>query len=428
MTETPVFRVEVHQNRYLPAGGTVVEAVVTVTASGSGGRITTAAPSAAQVIMIDCSGSMDDPPSKMAEAKKATLTAIDALPDGVAFAVIAGRSDAAMVYPSTTTLAPASRRTRSQAGRAVSRLIADGGTAVSTWLDLANMLFKGCSAEIKHAIMLTDGRNEHEPPEELTAVLQACEGRFVCDARGVGDDWSGTELRAVASALLGTADGLARPSDLVADFRTMTEAAMSKVLAEVSLRVWTTTGSTVRSVSEVYPQVEDLTDRRTEVSGRIGDYPTGAWGAENREYLISIGLLPGAVGEERLAARVSFISQDQTLVESRVTATWTADYALSAEIHPQVAHYSGQAELAVAIQGGLAARDRGDVNTATAWLGRALQLAVQTGRKDTADMLHRIVEVVEPRSGEVRLRTDATGVDAELANVRSVKTIRRGNG
>ena len=49
--------------------------------------------------MIDCSGSMANPPTKMAAAKTATATAIDTLRDGVEFAVIAGRADATMVYP-----------------------------------------------------------------------------------------------------------------------------------------------------------------------------------------------------------------------------------------------------------------------------------------------------------------------------------------
>jgi hypothetical protein len=58
-------------------------------------------------------------------------------------------------------------------------------------------------------------------------------------------------------------------------------------------------------------------------------------------------------------------------------ATWTDDHALSTKIHPRVAHYTGQAELAAAIQQGLAARDAGDAETATAKLGRAVQLAAR---------------------------------------------------
>jgi hypothetical protein len=332
MNDQPAFQAEVHQNRYLPAGGTVVDAVLTVTTSSADGHTLAAGPDAAQVIMIDCSGSMANPPSKMGEAKKATIAAIDTLRDGVAFAIIAGRHNAGMVYPPAVTLVPATRETRAEARQAVSQLIAGGGTALGSWLQLANYLFAGHPAEVKHAIMLTDGRNEHETLEQLGAVLRSCESGFVCDARGVGDGWSGTELLVIASALLGTADGLATPGDLVTDFRLMTEAAMGKALGEVTLRLWTPAGSDIRLIEQAFPHLENLTGRRTEVSARVGDYPVGAWGIESRDYHLSIALPAGAVGEERLAARVSLISQDQTLLESLVFATWTDDHARFAAI------------------------------------------------------------------------------------------------
>ena len=93
-----------------------------------------------------------------------------------------------------------------------------------------------------------------------------------------------------------------------------------------------------------------------------------------------------------------------------------------------MAHYTGQAELAEAIQAGLAARDAGDVDTATAKLGRAVQLAEESGHTETAKLLGKVVEVVDVRTGTVRLRRQVAGVDAELANVRSVKTVRVKNG
>ena len=116
--DQPTFQLEVFQNQYLPAGGQVVDAVITVTSSGG---TVAAAPTAAQVIMIDCSGSMDNPGTKMAAAKAATATAIDTLRDGVEFAVIAGRADATMVYPYANELRAASPQTRAEAKRAVAR-------------------------------------------------------------------------------------------------------------------------------------------------------------------------------------------------------------------------------------------------------------------------------------------------------------------
>jgi hypothetical protein len=422
MSEKPAFGTEVFQNEYLPTDATVVDAVVTVTSTSD--QSTAATPTMAQVIMIDCSGSMATPATKMSEAKRATAAAIDALRDKVEFAVVAGRTDATLVYPSTPALVAASARTRAAAKKAVAALGASGGTAMGQWLMAARELLAASSAEIRHGILLTDGRNQHETHDELTANLRHCEGVFVCDARGVGEDWSGTELRTIASALLGTADGLADPSELADDFRSMTESVMGKSVAEASLRLWTPAGSTVRFVKQVFPHVEDLTARRREVSARVGDYPLGSWGAESRDYHVSVQVPTGAVGEEILAARVSVVAGADVLSQSLVRAVWTDDTALSTRINARVAHYTGQEELAEVIQEGLAARDAGDVDVATSKLGRAVQLAEETGHAGTAKLLARVVDVIDARQGTVRLKQKVAGVDAEMANVRSVKTVR----
>ena len=408
------FDVAVHQDRYLPAGATTVDAVVEVTALAS----STVAPDAAQIVIVDCSSSMAD---KLAEAKRATETAIDTLPDGVAFAIVAGREYAELVYPHEG-LAPADARTRAEARRAVHGLTADGGTALGSWLRLTGNLFLGHRAEVKHAIMLTDGRDEHETRRELAAALRSCERQFVCDARGVGDRWSGTELRLIASALHGSADGLAHPAELADDFRSMTAVAMGKALGAVTLRLWTPAGSAIRFVRQVFPQVDDLTGRRDEVSTRIGAYSTGAWGSEKRSFHLRLDLPPGSAGEERLAARIGFASGDVSLAESRVTATWTADRASFLGADPVVAHFTGQAELAAAIQEGIAAREAGDVGLAADWLGHAVQLADRTGNRGVAALLDRLVAVVGDR---VHLRAEVSDFDVELANVRSVRTVRR---
>jgi hypothetical protein len=204
----------------------------------------------------------------------------------------------------------------------------------------------------------------------------------------------------------------------------MTEQAMGKSVADVKLRLWTPAGSTIRFVKQVFPQVEELTGRRVAVSDRIGEYPTGAWGAESRDYHVSVQVPPGTLGEERLAARVSLVSDDTVIAQSLVLARWTEDDALSTQINDRVAHYTGQAELAEVIQQGLEAREAGDDATATAKLGRAVQLADESGHEQTAKLLRRVVDVEDAATGTVRLRRDASSLDAELTNVRSTKTIR----
>ncbi|WP_406096882.1 vWA domain-containing protein [Streptomyces sp. NBC_01013] len=441
-SNVPQFSVEVYQNEYLPEGGREVNGIITVTSTGGGttggvplsGAATShaggGAANAAVVIMVDCSGSMDYPPTKMRNARDATAAAIDTLRDGTSFAVVSGTHVAKDVYPGNGRLAVADAQTKAQAKEALRRLSAGGGTAIGTWLRLADRLFGAADVEIRHGILLTDGRNEHEAPEDLRAALDACAGRFTCDARGVGTDWEVKEVTAIASALLGTADIVADPSGLAADFTQMMENAMGKEVADVALRLWTPVGVEIKFVKQVAPTVAELTGRRTEAGPRAGDYPTGSWGDESRDYHVCVQVPEAGIGQEMLAARVSLIlpapagGTPQTLSQGLVRAVWTDDMVASTSINPQVAHYTGQAELAQVIQQGLDARKSGDFDGATAKLGRAVQLASASGNEDTAKLLSKVVDVVDAATGTVRLKAKVAEADEMTLETRSTKTVR----
>ncbi len=213
----PDFSIEVFQNEYLPDRGREVNAIVTVTSSG----VTDAAPqdaaSGAEIIIIDCSGSMGSPRRKIAAARQATTVALDVIRDGVA----------------------------------------------------------------------------------------------------------------------------------AADFAAMMQTAMGKEVADVALRVWTPQHARIRFVKQVTPTIEDVTARRAEAGPQAGDYPTGAWGAESRDYHLCVEVEPAGVGQEMLAARVSLVVASppgsQVLGQGLVKAIWTEDEALSTRINGHVAHYTGQA-------------------------------------------------------------------------------------
>ncbi|MET9696215.1 VWA domain-containing protein [Streptomyces sp. NPDC006529] len=430
----PRFTVEVYQNEFLPVGGQDVHAIVTVTSTGGAAatRAATSGSGAAVVIMVDCSGSMAYPPAKMTGAQEATAAAIDTLRDGTSFAVIAGTHVAREVYPGQGRLAVADPVTRAQAKGALGALTPGGGTAIGTWLRLADGLLRQSPATIRHGILLTDGRNEHEDPEVLRATLDACAGRFTCDARGVGTDWEVKEVTGIASALLGTADIVADPARLAEDFTLMMENVMGKEVADVALRLWNPVGAEIQYVKQVAPAVQDLTDRRTEAGPRAGDYPTGSWGDESREYHVCVRV-PGAdVGREMLASRISLVlpgrgGEDATVLTETpglVRAVWTADLAASTKINAQVAHYTGQAELAEVIQQGLEARKLGDLDGATAKLGRAVQLASASGNEDTAKLLAKVVDVVDVAAGTVRLKAKVADADEMTLETRSTQTVR----
>ncbi|MET7676304.1 vWA domain-containing protein [Streptomyces seoulensis] len=425
----PRFSVDVYQNEYLPEGGREVNAIVTVTAKGGGTPAGPAAP-AAVVLMVDCSGSMDYPPTKMRNAREATAAAVDTLRDGTHFGIVDGTHVAREVYPGGGRLAVADPTTRAQAKQALRRLGAGGGTAIGTWLRLADRLLAGADVSIRHGILLTDGRNEHESAAELKDALDACAGRFTCDARGVGTDWEVKEVTGIASALLGTADIVADPARLTEDFTRIMESTMGKEVADVALRVWTPVGTRIKFMKQVAPTVEELTDRRTEAGPRAGDYPTGSWGDESRDYHLCVEVPAAGLGQEMLAARVSLVAAQpdrevQNLgAQGLVRAVWTDDMAASTSLNSQVAHYTGQAELAQAIREGLDLRKAGDMDGATAKLGRAVQLAGVSGNADTAKLLAKVVDVVDAPTGTVRLKAKVAEADEMTLETRSTKTVR----
>jgi hypothetical protein len=112
------------------------------------------------------------------------------------------------------------------------------------------------------------------------------------------------------------------------------------------------------------------------------------------------------------------------LSQGLIRAVWTDDTAASTAINAQVAHYTGQAELARVIQQGLDARKMGDFDMATARLGRAVQLAAASGNEDTAKLLSKVVDVVDAATGTVRLKARVAEADEMTLETRSTKTVR----
>jgi hypothetical protein len=124
------------------------------------------------------------------------------------------------------------------------------------------------------------------------------------------------------------------------------------------------------------------------------------------------------------AGQVSLVLDGEPQAPTPIRAVWTDDVALSTRIDPLVASYTGQAELADAIDKGLEARRAGDDETATARLGRAAQLASETGNENTLRLLAMVVEITDATTGTVRLRRDVDAADEMALDTRSTKTVR----
>ena len=283
------------------------------------------------------------------------------LVDGTYFTIIAGTEKATSVYPATDRLAPGERRDQGGGDARRRRSAPHGGTAMGTWLAHVRGIVGQHQGALIHAILLTDGKDEHETPKNWARKS----GSARANSPATAGEWAPTgtveELRAISTALLGTVDIVADPADLADDFAAMMRASMGKSIPDLTLRLWTPPGARVEFVKQVAPTVEDLTHRRVDAGNQMRGISVGllgrrgprlphprrgrARGGRTRE--------AGCAGERRRGRPV--------LGEGLVKAVWTADTALSARISRRVAHYTGQAELAQAVQEGLSARKDGDV-------------------------------------------------------------------
>jgi hypothetical protein len=421
------FSAQVYQNEFLADGATDVHAIVTVTCSGAGQAGQSGAGEAAEIVIVDTSGSMG--PVGIRAAQQAAVAALDQVLDGTWFAVIAGNHLARLAYPAAGRelgMARMEPSTRAGARAAIGTFVAEGGTAMGTWLELATAVFAAVpSAVQRHAILLTDGNNQHETPAELTRRIAAASGQFQCDCRGVGADWQVGEVRRIATALMGTVDLIPTPAEMAGEFEKLMRASMGRGVAAADLRVWAPQGARVLFVRQVAPAVEDLSSRRREVNALTGAYPTGSWGDESRDFHVAVRVAAArGVGQEQLAARVQLAIGDEIKAQGLVKAMWSDDSELTARISPEVAHYTGQTELAEAIQEGLAAKAVGDTATATAKLGRAVQLAAETGNEEATSKLRKVVDIEEPGTGKVRLRKSVDRLDEMALDTASTKTSR----
>ncbi|MFD7656321.1 VWA domain-containing protein [Actinosynnema sp. NPDC059797] len=431
------FDLQVSQNQYLSPADREMHAALVVTARGEAPP--GAEPEVAQVILIDCSGSMSYPITKIGAARQATKAAIGALRDGARFAVVEGTERARQVFPARG-LAVADEDSRRAAKDAVNNLSAAGGTAIGTWLTLAGRLLGDHPTAVRHVILLTDGQNG-EPPGELDRVLAEFGGVFTCDARGIGADWLPTELLRVAEALHGTADAVRAPADLAADFLAMTRTAMGKLVPEVRVLVRTTAASRLDFLRQTHPAEADL--RGEVVDERTTAFTTGSWGAESREYHLRLTVDPTGlprssdvrVARVDLEVRAPGATGFAKAGDARsVVVHYTADLERSSRIDARIAHYTGQTELRQAVLEGGAAHDRGDRGATEAAWGRAVALATGLGNRKVLDRLLRLVDVVgAPEDGVVRLKEDlaaedllSVAVGSTLSGTRSESVVEPG--
>ncbi|BBC31347.1 hypothetical protein SGFS_026410 [Streptomyces graminofaciens] len=412
---------EISQWKYLSseAREPQMHAILTVRADGTEGG-GGPGPLLAQVLVVDCSGSMAWPPEKLHAARQAAVAALRMLPDGTPFAVVRGAESAAMVHPATETMARADAEQRAAAENALHRLVTGGGTCIGTWLDLSLRLLAEQAAPIGHVLLLTDGKNQHDDLMPLSDVLEECAGRFVCDAWGIGDGWDGRELIRITSRLHGSAASVREESALPGEYENLISRLLTKAVPELGISVTPMSGATVRYLKQVFPTEAELPFDET---GREDDgtrrFVTRAWGDETRRYQLCLSADPTGL-PRREDLQLAVVALDVSggdgvrLPQPRPCVVhWTDDPGLSRQTDVQVEHFQQHQMLGEAVAAATDAHRRGERDLAEHHLGRAVQLAHAIGASGQLDRMARLVEIVDATAGRVRIRSGVAAIDFE---------------
>ncbi|OAH15204.1 hypothetical protein STSP_14230 [Streptomyces jeddahensis] len=409
-----------------------------------------AAPRLAEVLLIDHSSSMVNPPSRLAAAREAAAAALDRIPDGARFAVVAGRDRAAMIYPQRFGLAVADARSRADARIALHACTPGGGTAMGTWLEMARLLFRelrdvpGKDAFVRHALLLTDGRNEpgYESQDKLRERVETCASEpseFTCDAVGIGDAWDTDELLLITRELGGRASAVGDLTRLSGEFAALTERAAERDITGLRLRLHHRADVTLHSFEQVHPTRLALRPVHVDMSavesgagGPIEEYATAAWGEETRDYLVCVSApyRPGQLGKVLFLTEVEVDvagpgADDIELPESAaVLMRWSDEADLYSRLDPRVAHYLHEEELHRTFEQGCTALRTGDRAAAEAHFARSWTLATRTGDTAMQDQLRKLVDVHSGAAGPaVRLRPVIERFDIEAARIQASTSV-----
>lgn len=401
-------------------------ALVTVRASPAG---TAAGPSAAaEVLIMDRSLSMAGH-GKLDEAKVAMCAAVDTLRDGTYLGIVAGHHRAEVIFPPDGVPVRVDAAAREHAKACVAVQLAEGGTAIGEWLACADRLFSAVPSPgvVRHAVLYTDGKDEHETPEELDTVLRACTDRFVCDARGLGEDWNFLELLRITQALHGGAEAVVNLSDLTGDFVRLMREAQRVVVARAYLGLRLNSRFRLDFVRQTLPVQADLTTRQEQ--GDEIHVPLGSWSPDTvRQYQVSLCYDPEslAVDEKLRAARITLHAEgaDGTRRPCSETRNMVlrrrASPGLEFPRSPNLTRVENELELGMAMRACADAQQRGDFTRADRELRIATGLAEDLRDGARLELLRSVSETGP--DGRLRVRRDASRGQMQRLGLDSVKS------
>jgi von Willebrand factor type A domain len=422
------FTIEIDATSDLAVDADRLEALITIIATSGATPVPTS--QIAEILIMDRSLSMQRQ-NKIQEARRAACAAVDALPGGALLGIVAGNQQATLVFPPSRGLAAINAQTRTAAKNKVMSLLPEGGTRIGMWLTAANDLFAAEPAAgiIRHAVLYTDGKNEHESRLDLDSALTACADQFTCDVRGLGDDWDYTELLHIAGALHGGAQAVLRIADLTDDFTRLMRRVRRLVVPRTYLRLSLNNRFEIAAVAQTYPVQVELMRQQRPTGGTAVDVPLGSWEEQaTRRYQVSLRFNPGTIptGEKLRAARVDLLTElaDGTLkscAHAPLTIFRHATPSFATVIPPSLTRAGNERELGLAMRACADAWRQGRSAEAEEELNLAFRLARELDDV-RLDVLQN-VSVIGP-DGRARLRADVTVGEMQKLGLDSTMTAR----
>lgn len=401
------------------------DALLTVSAASSARA---AAGAGALVLIMDTSLSMTNR-GKLDEAKRAVCAAIDTLHEGTRLAVVAGSRPAEVIYPPGGGLVRVTTAVKAAAKFEVIHQIAGGGTAIGSWLACARQLFAEGTppGTVRHAVLYTDGRNEHETSEQLDRTLAECGDQFVCDARGLGDDWDYKVLLRITQALHGDPKAVVRIADLTDDFTRLMRQAQRVVVGRTRLDLRLDGRFQLDFVRQNRPVEAELTGQSyasdDEVHVPLGSWSPGDWA----QYQVSLRYAPESlpVEEEIRAARVWLRAEHgdgtwQECAESRPLVVRRRATPAFRNVRLDLTRVEDLRELNMAMRACADAHEDGDVDRADEELRTAVELATALDDPTRLALLHAMA--VSGTDGRLRMRRGLPRGEVQRLGLESTRT------
>jgi Ca-activated chloride channel family protein len=251
------------------------------------------------VVILDRSGSMEG--QKLEHARAAIRELVARLGAEDRFALVTYSNDASLTVPLTA----ATDRARDAWLGTVGEIRADGGTNISSGLDLALDTLERArtSGRAPRAILISDGlANQGDPTPEglLHRAGRAARGDYVLSTVGVGADFNEYLMTALADAGTGSYYYLQASQDLARVFAREFDAARTTVASSLAVRIDPADGVRVLDAAG-YPLEQD--------GGAVVFRPGSLFAGQERRVWVTLAVPNGRVGEHDLG-RFSLVYRD----------------------------------------------------------------------------------------------------------------------